>query len=64
VGPDLTHFGSRMSFGAGIVANDPEALLRWIAHTEQLKPGVLMPSFDMLPKEDLEAMAAYLQELK
>jgi cytochrome c oxidase subunit 2 len=64
VGPDLTHLGSRVSVGAGIFANSPEALLRWIAHTEQLKPGVLMPSFDMLPKEDLEAMAAYLQELK
>jgi cytochrome c oxidase subunit II len=64
VGPDLTHFGSRASVGAGIVTNSPDALLRWIAHTEQLKPGVLMPSFDMLPKEDLEAMAAYLQELK
>jgi cytochrome c oxidase subunit 2 len=64
VGPDLTHFGSRASVGAGIVANSPDALLRWIAHTEQLKPGVLMPSFDMLPKEDLEAMTAYLQGLK
>jgi cytochrome c oxidase subunit 2 len=64
VGPDLTHFGSRMSLGAGTLADSPDALLRWIAHTEQLKPGVLMPSFDMLPKQDLEAMAAYLQELK
>jgi cytochrome c oxidase subunit 2 len=64
VGPDLTHFGSRLSVGAGIFANTPETLVRWIAHTEQLKPGVLMPSFDMLPKEDLEAMTAYLQGLK
>jgi cytochrome c oxidase subunit 2 len=64
VGPDLTHFGSRLSVGAGILANSPEALLRWIAHTEQVKPGVLMPSFDMLPKEDLEAMTAYLEGLK
>jgi cytochrome c oxidase subunit II len=64
VGPDLTHFGSRLSVGAGILANSPEAILRWIAHTEQLKPGVLMPSFDMLPKEDLDAMTAYLEGLK
>jgi len=64
VGPDLTHFGSRLSVGAGILPNSPEALLRWIAHTEQLKPGVLMPSFDMLPKEELEAMTAYLEGLK
>jgi cytochrome c oxidase subunit 2 len=64
VGPDLTHFGSRLSVGAGIFANTPETLLRWIAHTEQLKPGVLMPSFDMLPKEELEAMTAYLEGLK
>ena len=52
VGPDLTHVGSRLSLGAGILPNDPEAFRRWIAHTEDVKPGVHMPAFGMLPPED------------
>jgi cytochrome c oxidase subunit 2 len=64
VGPDLTHVGSRLSLGAGILPNEPEAFLRWIAHTEEVKPGVLMPTFGMLPLEDLRALAAYLDGLE
>ena len=45
LGPDLTHVGSRLSIGAGMLPNNPATLLRWIARTEQVKPGVLMPSF-------------------
>jgi cytochrome c oxidase subunit 2 len=64
VGPDLTHVGSRWSLGAGILANEPDAFLRWIAHTEDVKPGVHMPAFGMLPLEDLRALAAYLDGLE
>jgi cytochrome c oxidase subunit 2 len=64
VGPDLTHVGSRVSLGAGILPNEPDAFLRWIAHTEGVKPGVLMPGFGMLPPEDLRALAVYLEGLK
>ena len=64
VGPDLTHVGSRLSIGAGMLPNNSETLLRWIAHTEQVKPGVLMPSFGMLPDEDLKALAVYMEALK
>ncbi len=64
VGPDLTHVGSRISLGAGILPNEPEAFLRWIAHTEDVKPGVHMPTFGMLPEEDLLALAAFLEGLK
>jgi cytochrome c oxidase subunit 2 len=64
VGPDLTHVGSRLSLGAGILPNDPEAFLRWIAHTEDVKPGVHMPAFGMLPPEDVRALAAYLDGLE
>jgi cytochrome c oxidase subunit 2 len=64
VGPDLTHVGSRLSLGAGILPNDPEAFRRWIAHTEGVKPEVLMPAFGMLPPEDLQALAAYLDGLE
>ena len=64
VGPDLTHVGSRLSLGAGILPNEPDDFLRWIAHTERVKPGVHMPAFGMLPPEDLEALAAYLDGLE
>ena len=64
VGPDLTHVGSRLTLGAAVLPNEPEAYLRWIAHTEEVKPGVHMPSFGMLPEGELEAIAAYLDGLK
>jgi cytochrome c oxidase subunit 2 len=64
VGPDLTHVGSRLSLGAGILPNDPEAFLKWMAHTQNVKPGVHMPHFGMLPPEDLRALAAYLDGLE
>ena len=64
VGPDLTHVGSRASLGAGILPNQPDAFRRWIARTETLKPGVHMPAFGMLPPEELDALAAYLEGLE
>jgi cytochrome c oxidase subunit 2 len=64
IGPDLTHVGSRLSVGAGILRNEPEAMRRWLASTEHIKPGVHMPGFGMLPDADLRALAAYLHGLK
>lgn len=60
VGPDLTHVAGRTSLAAGALANDAEAMRRWIARPETIKPGVHMPAFDMLPAEDLDAIVAYL----
>ncbi|EDZ67570.1 cytochrome c oxidase subunit II [Nitrosococcus oceani] len=64
VGPDLTHVGSRLSLGAGTLPNKPAAFLRWIAHTEKVKPGVHMPAFGMLPEKDLRALAMFLEGLQ
>lgn len=64
VGPDLTHVASRRSIGAGTMPVDREAFRRWTAHTDQVKPDVLMPSFGMLPSDDLDAIAAYLAGLR
>lgn len=64
IAPDLTHVGSRVSIGAGIFPNDPESFFRWIGHTRTVKPEVHMPSFGMLPAEDLRALAEYLNELE
>jgi len=64
VGPDLTHVGGRMSLGAGTLDTTRESFRRFVAETEQVKPGVQMPSFGMLPDADLDAIAAYLESLR
>jgi cytochrome c oxidase subunit 2 len=64
VGPDLTHVGSRLTLGAGIMPNEPDAFVRWIGHTGDVKPDVKMPTFGVLPAAELKAIAAYLSELQ
>lgn len=64
VGPDLTHVGSRESLAAGLLRNEPADFARWLAAAEDLKPGVHMPAFGMLPPEDLQALAAYMDGLE
>lgn len=64
IGPDLTHVGSRLSLGAGTLTNEADDFLRWIARTNDVKPGVHMPTFGMLPEADLRALAAYLDGLE
>jgi cytochrome c oxidase subunit 2 len=64
IGPDLTHVGSRLSVAAETLPNETDAFRRWIAATEELKPGAQMPSFHMLPPEVLSALAAYMEGLK
>jgi cytochrome c oxidase subunit 2 len=64
VGPDLTHVGSRLRIAAGRLPNDERALHDWLARTRELKPGVTMPSFHILPQQELQALAAYLGGLE
>lgn len=64
VGPDLTHVGSRLSLGAGVLDNGHPFFARWIADTARIKPGVHMPAFGMLPEAQLDAIAAYLEGLQ
>lgn len=64
LGPDLTHVGSRLTLGAGLLPNDADAFYSWISHPEALKPGVKMPAFGMLPEDQLAALATYLSGLK
>ena len=63
-GPDLTHVGSRRRIGGGLLANTQRNRARWIASTQHLKPGVHMPAFRQLPREDVAAIAAYLGTLQ
>jgi cytochrome c oxidase subunit 2 len=64
IGPDLTHVGSRMTIGAGTLTRSMDSFVRFVSHTDRVKPGVLMPPFGMLPPADLEALATYLEGLK
>jgi cytochrome c oxidase subunit 2 len=64
IGPDLTHVGSRLTIGAGLLPNNAGSLAGWIASSQHLKPGNLMPSFDRFTGEELRAVASYLESLK
>ena len=64
LGPDLTHVGSRLALGAGVLPNDPGALAAWIARSQHVKPGNLMPSFGELTDAELRALTAYLAGLE
>jgi cytochrome c oxidase subunit 2 len=44
-GPNLTHVGSRHTFGAGLYRMDAKALALWIKNAPAMKPGSQMPSF-------------------
>ncbi|MDP8923715.1 MAG: cytochrome c oxidase subunit II [Chloroflexota bacterium] len=64
VGPDLSHFGSRTTIGAGVLDNTPENLRAWLVDPQRIKPGVLMPGYPSLPEDDLRALVDYLEGLK
>jgi cytochrome c oxidase subunit 2 len=64
IGPDLTHVGSRRRIAAETLLNDRTALTRWITATDSVKPGVHMPAFRALGRDELSALAAYLSDLK
>lgn len=62
--PDLTHVGSRLTIGAGILDNTPENLALWIAHNDALKRGNRMPDYGDLGADTRRAISAYLESLE
>ena len=64
VGPDLTHLASRTSLAAGILPNNPEALSRWIVDNQHIKPGNLMPPYEIFNAGELDALSSYLAGLE
>jgi cytochrome c oxidase subunit II len=62
-GPDLTHFASRPTIGAGAVPNTPAQLARWVTDPHAVKNGVEMPTPD-LSDEQLDAVLSYLETLE
>lgn len=62
-GPDLTHLMGRQMIAAGVLPNTVDTLTRWVAHLQDVKPGVRMPVVE-LNQDDLHALVAYLETLK
>jgi len=62
-GPDLTHVGSRLTLGAGVLRNSDAAMRRWIDNPQTIKPGALMPQVP-LSQQELDALATYLRGLR
>jgi cytochrome c oxidase subunit 2 len=63
VGPDLTHFASRRSIGAGTLPMSTGNLYGWVEDPQSLKPGNKMPTIGLEP-DQLHAVVAYLETLK
>ncbi|MGH8896366.1 MAG: cytochrome c oxidase subunit II [Egibacteraceae bacterium] len=62
-GPDLTHFASRRTIGAGTVPNDRGRLGGWVANAQSTKPGSLMPPIP-IPADRLNDLLDYLESLR
>jgi len=63
VGPDLTHVASRTSLAALTIPNTVAHMREWLAETQHVKPGALMPQVD-LTSAQVDRLAAYLEALK
>ncbi|MBC7938926.1 MAG: cytochrome c oxidase subunit II [Chitinophagaceae bacterium] len=63
-GPDLTHVGSRLSLGAGILPNTRGTLTGWIGDSQSIKPNNRMPAYRSLQAAELNALAAYMESLR
>jgi cytochrome c oxidase subunit 2 len=65
IGPNLTHFGSRLIIAGGVLDNNPTNLKIWILHAQDVKNGSDMPSFaGTISDSDADALVAYLESLK
>jgi cytochrome c oxidase subunit 2 len=62
VGPNLSHFASRQTFAGALLENNDENLRRWLENPPEIKPGSLMPDYNLTP-EEIDALVAYLRSL-
>lgn len=62
LGPDLSHLELRHTIAAGLLANTPENLDRWIADPQTIKPGVLMQPPELSANERADVIS-YLETL-
>jgi cytochrome c oxidase subunit 2 len=63
VGPDLTHFASRQTLGAGVLDNTPANVSSWLKNPQAVKPGNHMPNLG-LSDPQIQALLAYLETLR
>jgi cytochrome c oxidase subunit 2 len=63
VAPDLTHVASRRQIGAGILENTSANMRLWLKNPQHIKPGALMPDFN-LTDQQLDELVAYLETLR
>ena len=61
--PDLTHFASRATLGAGTLPNTSEHLIAWVRDSQASKPGNQMPPNPM-SDDQLNALITYLGTLR
>ena len=72
IGPDLTHFGSRSTLGAGMLTNTPQNLEQWLTDPDEIKPGNIMTrdapvyngELEPLDLADIVELSAYLRSLQ
>lgn len=62
-GPDLTHFASRRTIGAGAATNTRGHLGGWVSNAQTIKPGNLMPP-QPVPADELADLLDYLESLE
>lgn len=63
LGPDLTHFRTRATLGAGTLLNTRANLAGWVVNAPAIKPGTMMPPNDLSGPE-LQDLLAYLETLR
>jgi cytochrome c oxidase subunit II len=63
VAPDLTHLAQRRSLGAGVLANTPADLARWLRDPQGIKAGCHMPN-TQLSNTEVTDLVAYFETLK
>lgn len=61
VAPPLQEFAER-AYVAGVLPNEPEALVHWIMEPDQVNPATAMPDLGVT-EQDARDMAAYLYTL-
>jgi len=61
-GPPLTHFAHR-TVVAGVLANTPQELARWLKSPQAVVPGNAMPDM-ALSDQEARDVAAFLQTLR
>ncbi|MBW3561767.1 MAG: cytochrome c oxidase subunit II [Actinobacteria bacterium] len=65
LGPDLTHLMERRTIGANTLELTPENLARFVADTQDVKPGAEMPPMaDLYSEDEFAALLEYLRTLE